>query len=253
MIILVSALQLVCCGDICPSKYVLELPKPPESWVSLLGEPCWRIEWLTPNGEGKTADLHPGEGLEVEIPTTWANPVIARPYWERHNLGPGIFMPAGALFPFDVKNGVIRLSWAAGHDAVFYDELSIANNEKPAKIPANFDWIRFREFFQSDALGEDVRKDPWLIDWRSVAEKTISGNFDKRRFVPEKTEIKKIPVPYGTWYGTSPFAEPLSFENGESSFVESSFPIRPGFNVWVNKSGILRVSGNIWIFSKLDL
>jgi len=244
-IVFASALQLICCGDICPSKYILELPKPPESWVSLLGEPCWRIEWFTPNGEKQTADLQSGESLEVEIPTTLANPVIALPYWQKHNLGPGIFMPAGAIFPFDAEKGTIRLTWEAGHDAVFYNEMSLANNEKPAKISANFDWVRFRELFQSDALGEDVRKDPWLVNWRFAAEKTISGNFDKRRLVPEKTETKKIPVPSGTWYGTSPFAEPLIIENGKNA----SFPVRSGINVWVSKEGILWVNGKIWILS----
>jgi len=245
--VFVSALQLVCCGDLCPSKYTLELPKTPQFWVSLLGEPCWQVEWTAPNGENRTAELKSGENLEVEIPTTWANPIIARPYWPGHNLSPGVFMPAGALFPFDAEKEAIRLRWEAGHDVVFYQELALADGKNPVKIPANFDWSRFRELFSSGVLGEDVRKDPWLVNWRSVAEKTISGNFDRRRLVPEKTEAKKIPVPSGTWYGTSPFAEPLSFNNDEAVF-----PIRPGVNVWVGSGGILQVNGSTWILTKLN-
>jgi len=243
--VLVSALQLACCGDICPYRYTLELPNPPQSWVSLLGEPYWRIEWTDSNGENRTADVKFGENLEVEILNTRTNPIIASPYWSKHNLMPGVFMPAGALFPFDAEKDTIRLRWEAGHDVVFYRELALADNKNPVKIPANFDWIRFRELFSSDSLKEDVRKDPWLINWRSVAEKTISGNFDKRRLVSEKTEPKKLPVPSGPWYGTSPFAEPLSFKNGEAVF-----PVRPGVNVWISSDGILRVNGNTWMLTK---
>ena len=245
--VFVSALQLVCCGDLCPSRYTLELPKPPEFWVSLLGEPRWQVEWTAPNGEIRTADMESGANLEVEIPNNWVNPIIARPYWSQHGINPGVFMPAGALFPFDTEKDAIRLSWQAGHDVVFYRELALAYDQKPVKIPANFDWTRFRELFQSDSLSEEVRKDPWLVNWRSVAEKTISGNFDKRRLVPEKTEPKKIPVLSGLWYGTSPFAEPLSFKNGEAVF-----PVRPGVNVWVSSEGILQVNGNTWMLTKLN-
>jgi hypothetical protein len=247
--VLAFALQLACCGDICPSRYNLELPNPPESWVSLLGQPCWRIEWIDQNGENRTAELKPGQNLEIELQVTCINPVIALPYWTEHNLPPGVFMPAGALFPFDVEKDAIRLSWSAGYDVIFYRELAIfANIDKnPTKIPANFDWIRFRELFQSDDLGEAVRKDPWLVNWSFVAEKTISGNFDKRRLVPEKTEQKTIPVPYGFWYGTSSLADPLFFENN----AVVSFPVRPGVNVWVSSNGILQVNGNVWMLTKI--
>jgi len=244
--VFVSALQLVCCGDICPSKYTLELPNPPESWVSLLGEPCWHIEWFDPNGENRSAELKSGENLEVEIPISWANPLIARPYWPEHSLNYGIFMPAGALFPFDVKKDAIRLSWEAGHDAVFYLELIFANEQNSSKISANFDWPRFRELFTSGDLSEDVCKDPWLVNWRSVAEKTMSGNFDRRRLVPEKTEEKAIPVPSGVWYGTSPFAEPLVIES-----EEGVFPVRPEINVWISSNGVLWANSGTWMLLKL--
>jgi len=244
--VFVLAFQVVCCGDLCPSGYVMKLPKPPESWVSLLGEPCWRVEWIDSNGENRTAELQSGKNMEIEIQTTWTNPVIAWPYWPEHNLTPGVFMPAGALFPFDTEKDAISLSWEAGHDVIFYRELAIANDQKPSKIPANFDWPRFRELFQSNALSEAVRKDPWLVNWRSVAEKTISGNFDRRRLVPEKTESKIIPVSSGPWYGTSPFAEPLSFANN----AVVTFQLRPGINLWFSSDGILRANGNIWMFTK---
>jgi hypothetical protein len=244
--VFVLALQLVCCRDMCPSKYVLDLPKPPEAWISLLGQPDWRIEWIAPNGQKQWAELQSVDNFEVELLVTWTNPVVSWPYWPEHNLIPGVFMPAGALFPFDIEKGVLRLSWEAGPDVVFYMELALANEQNSSKIPANFDWPRFRELFQGETLNEEVRKDPWLVNWRSVAEKTISASFDKRRLVPEKTESKIIPVSSGPWYGTSPFSEPLSFANNEVS----SFPLRSGINLWVSSDGILRVNSNTWVFTE---
>jgi len=247
-IVFVLALQLICCRDLCPSKFVLNLPKPPEIWVSLLGEPCWRIEWFAPNGQKQTADLQSTGNFEVELPVTWTNPVIAWPYWPVHNLNPGLFMPAGAFFPFNIEENTLHLSWETGPDVVFYMELALAcvKEQNPSKTPSNFDWPRFRELFHDETLSMEVREDPWLVNWRSAAEKTVSANFDKRRLVPEKTEPINIPVPPGTWYGTSPFAKPLLFED-----AVVTFQTRPGINLWVSADGILRVNGKTWVFNKI--
>lgn len=248
--VLAAALQLACCGDISPSMYTLELPQTPEIWVSLLGEPHWRLEWLDPGGNRRTTDILPVNGaanrIEIELPVTWANPITAWPFWPDRNLIPGFFRPAGALFPFDVSGNRLCLSWEAGPDTIFYWELALANNGNFSKIPANFDWPRFRELFTLETLSEKVLEDPWLVNWRSVAERTISSNFDRRRLVPEAAEDVNIPVSSGRWYGTSPFAPPLYFEEGETP----AFPVRPGINVWVSNEGILRISGKTWMFSR---
>jgi len=245
----VSALMLVCllvtnCKDICLSGYFLELPEAPESWVSLLGQPHWRIEWIDPGGVKKIADVPPDSGLKIEIPVEWSNPVTAWPYWPDHNLIPGLFKPSGAIFPFDAKDGNIFLSWEAGVDSIFYWELLLANENNYSRIPANFDWPRFRDLFYTDRLNGD----PWLVNWRSVAERTVSGNFDTRRLVPESAESRVIPVSSGgPWYGVSPFTEPLVFLEGELSV----FPIRSGVNVWISSDGVLRINGNAWVFSEM--
>jgi len=252
-----AVLQLVCCGDSFPSKYVLELPNLPSAWVSLLGEPCWRVEWLNPDGGRQSAEIRHGASLAVEIPVTWANPVTAWPFWSSHNLAPGLFKPSGALFPLDVDGNRLRLSWEAGPETVFYWELALANEEDMSKSPANFDWLRFRNLFKEGTLKDEVCKDPWLIDWHSVAEKTITSGFDRRRFTaedPKNVEIKEVenvkpPTSAGPWYGASPFAEPLFFEGGKPT----GFPVRSGgkaggFNVWVSEEGILKVSEKTWVF-----
>jgi len=241
------ALQLFGCGDRFPSEYGLEMPTPPSPWVSLLGDPHWRVEWLNPDGVKQTADFPPGAGIAVEIPATWANPVTAWPFWPSHNLIPGLFKPAGAIFPIDVDGGRLRLSWEAGPYTVYYWELALANEGDMSRVPANFDWLRFRELFREGILTEEVCEDPWLVDWRSVAEKTIASGFDRRRLVKAAAESVIIPVPAGTWYGASPFAKPLFFEENEAP----AFPVRSGgVNVWVSEAGILRVNGKAWVFKE---
>lgn len=244
----VLTLMFTGCADRFSSRYALELPEIPEPWVSLLGEPHWKVEWLDPEGRMKSKIILPSEAPaksnEIEIPATWTNPVTSWPYWPEYNLIPGFFKPAGALFPFDVSGKSLHLSWKAGPDTVFYWELAFANENQASKIPANFDWPRFRELFDSEILSEAVCKDPWLINWNFVAQKTLDSNFDRRRLVPQAAESVNIPAGSGPWYGTSPFAEPLYFAEGEAPI----FPVRPGINVWISAEGILRVSGKTWVF-----
>ncbi|MDR0502175.1 MAG: hypothetical protein LBH16_02520 [Treponema sp.] len=255
------------CGENQSANYIADLPVLPESWISLLGDPDWRLEWVDPNGNRRIVDIScgngPGNSYEIELPVTWTNPVTAWPYWPGYNLSPGLFKPAGALFPLDVsagnKKARIRLSWEAGPDIVLYWELvracsSGAVNQNHVKTPPNFNWPRFRELFspqestlQNEALRDPwVLRDPWLIDWRFVAERTIAANFDRCRLVPEAVKITAIPVPPGIWYGVSPFAEPLSFSENEMPV----FPVRSGINVWVSAQGILKCSGETWIFTE---
>jgi hypothetical protein len=243
----VLILWLAGCGGTFPTRYSLELPQAPETWVSILGSPWWRIEWVSSDGQTLRKDIAPGERLEIEPPVTWTNAVLAWPWWPESGLIPRFFRPAGGLFPYDTDGRTLRLSWEAGPDAVFYWELAYANSDNTTRIPANFDWPGFRELFTPDLLKEAVCDDPWLVDWKYVAEKTVESGFDRRRLVPEASELVNIPVPGDTWYGTSPFAEPLSFARGEIPL----FPVRPGINVWVSSEGILRCNGKAWVLSAL--
>ena len=228
------------------SQYVLALPQAPEAWVSLLGQPHWKVEWQNSSGQKQIKTIIPGESIVIELPQTWTSAVLAWPYWPEQDIGAGLFRPAGALFPFDSSGDRVSVSWKAGPDAVFYRELVLANGQNGAKIPAYFDWPRFRELFELETLNEAVQKDPWLVDWRFVAEKTVNSSFDRRRLVPESAGSMIIPVFSGPWFGTSPFAEPLFFTENETPV----FQVRPGINVWISGKGILRYSGKTWIFTE---
>jgi len=240
------------CENRFPSEFVPELPETPDAWVAILGEPHWQIEWIDPDGQKQTAVYPPSKlkNAEIRLPLTWASPVTAYPYWPSKNLPAKLFKPCGAIFPFDVIGNQLRLSREAGADSIFYFELALAykkaSGSSVEKTPNNFDWVRFRELFKSGSLNEAVCKDPWVVDWRAVAEKTAASNFDKRRIVPQAAVQKTIPVPAGTWYGTSPFAEPLHFEEGEPPV----FPVRSGINIWISSEGVLKVNGDTWIFTK---
>jgi len=242
-------LQLLSCEDRFPSRYTLVLPQPPEQWAALLGDPWWRLEWFDSGGYKQTEDFPPAgiNGINIEIPVTWTNPVTAWPYWPEHNLTPGLFKPCGALFPFDVSGGSLMLTWEAGHDSVFYWELAFAYNQNDSRLPANFDWQRFREYIKSEAARETVREDPWVVDWRSLAGSTVASTFYSSRLTPEAVRQVTFPVPEDTWYGNSPFAKPLIFENGEPAV----FPVRAGINVWISTSGILRCNGELWVLSDI--
>ncbi|MDR2543016.1 MAG: hypothetical protein LBC80_06165, partial [Treponema sp.] len=223
--------------------------------------PHWRFEWVNPGGLKQIADFPPDDSLarlEIEIPASWTNPVTAWPYWPAHNLLPNTFRPAGALFPYDVSKDRLRLSWEAGPDTIFYWELAFAYDNNDSRIPTNFDWQRFRELFQTETLSEAVCENPWVVNWRSVAERTIESGFDRRRIVPEVVVSTLIPAPVslpdhlqnrwqGPWYGASPFVEPLFFAEWEPPV----FPVRPGINVWVSALGILRVNGNSHVFTEM--
>lgn len=57
IVLIVSAFS---CADRFSAGYVLELPDVPEPWVTLLGEPDWRIEWLNAEGQKMLMDIPAG-------------------------------------------------------------------------------------------------------------------------------------------------------------------------------------------------
>jgi hypothetical protein len=233
------------CGEsLADSRYFLEMPGLPPAWGALLGSPYWRVEWLNSEGRKKTAIVRGNGGVEVSLPSTWVSPVSAAPFWPDKGLGPGIFKPAGAIFPFDVSGKSLVLSWQGGVDANLYWELIDAYGEagkESVRLPWNFNWPRFRQLFSDPTLNADVRADPWLADWSGIAAKMVQSGFDKRRLVPEARRGLEIPVNPGPWIGASPFAAPLFFE------AVPVFPVRPASDTWVSAGGILRCNTETWI------
>ncbi|MDR1858374.1 MAG: hypothetical protein LBQ69_02785 [Treponema sp.] len=258
-----AALVLCGCGEptLTDPRCSLQFPPLPQSWETLLGEPCWQVEWVTGDGRKQAAAIQGGEKAEISLPQTWASPVSAAPFWPERGIGPGIFMPAGAIFPFDASGRTLALTWQGGVDAAFYWEMarhsggagtenvppetdgaSFAARAAVPRLPWNFDWPRFRRLFDDETVNAQVRADPWLADWGDVAARTATSGFDKRRLVPQARGSREIPVGPGPWIGTSPFAAPLYFEG------IPVFSVRAAADTWVSAGGLLRCNSDAWIF-----
>jgi hypothetical protein len=228
-------------------RYTLELPDLPPAWEMILGSPHWQIEWLNDTGRLERATIRGKDKITVSLPPTYASAVLARPFWPDKGLIPGIFRPAGALFPFDVCGTNLGLSWQSGIDANLFWELaefSAGTNEPERAVlrqPQNFNWPRFRLLFADPTLNADIRGDPWLADWHSIAEKIVRSGFDKRRLVPEPRSELTVPVGPGPWIGASPFAPPLLFEG------VPVFPVRGTADTWVSADSMVRCNTKAWI------
>jgi hypothetical protein len=177
---------------------------------------------------------------------------LALPFWPEKGIRPGVFKPAGAIFPFDVSSKTVTLSWRGGVDAVLFWELASAaatsttTGRAVDRLPQNFNWPRFRQLFDDPSVNAEFRADPWLADWSGIAEKIVRSGFDKRRLVPETRGTLKVPTGPGPWTGTSPFAAPLFFEDAPV------FPVRPAGDTWVSAEGLLRCNTEAWILREWE-
>jgi len=252
------------CGEaLTDSSFALELPVLPQAWEAVLGSPCWRIEWVNEDGRKEAMTVQGKGEWNIVLPQTWASAVSAFPFWPGKGLGPGIFKPAGAIFPYDVSGRSLVLSWQGGIDAVLYWEMARVcggtgqeSEESPEKaasperaavtrLPMNFNWPRFRRLFDDPSLNAEVRADPWLADWAGIASKIVQSGFDKRRLVPEARSALEVQAGPGPWIGVSPFAAPLIFE------TTPVFSVRPTADTWVSAEGVLRCNSETWIFIKM--
>jgi hypothetical protein len=245
---------LLCCVLLCicacactednAALYELEFPAIPEAWRELLGEPRWQVEWISPQG---AESLNGVNAATLALIEAWTNPIIAYPFWPEQGLQPNMMKPAGALFPFDVKGKRIQLSWQGGVEALVYRELASASvhANKESRLPLYFNWPRFRELLADPSLKEEVRNDPWLVDWKTVCLKIAQSGFDRRYIVPRKTEPLLVPLNAETrWIKASPFAPPFTQASGESLRLEVSSAI----DTYVCAEGILRCTQGAWIW-----
>ncbi|MDR0558475.1 MAG: hypothetical protein LBG43_11550 [Treponema sp.] len=244
---------LAACGAGYDMPYRVTPPSVPDAWTAVLGDNRWHIEWINSNGIRESRDVDGREasetGIEIHILQEWASPVIAYPYWNGKDIAPDAMRPAGAVFPADadISSGAISLSWTGGVAAFLYMELATRAAHGAARQPQYFDWRRFRELLESAAIPEDIRMDPWLADWKAIAEKTVSSGFDSRRIVAVKRREIAVPAPPGEiWIGTSPFALPIAApaETGKPLVLLASDAI----DTYISQEGVLRISSSAWIW-----
>jgi hypothetical protein len=188
---------------------------------------------------------------DITIPVfpEWPSPVTAWPFWPDKGMEAGMFRPAGALYPFDVSGGVLRISWRGGVDAGFYRALEEAyagkENANPRRRAGFFDWPRFRAFFVSGAP-EEPREDPWLIDWKETAEKTVNSGFRTSYLKARKRTVTEVLIPHnGPWFSASPFR---AAENRTEGTTEPA-ALPEEIELWVCPGGMLFLSAGtrLWV------
>ena len=223
------------------------LPRLPPDWEELLGEPNWRLEWISEDGIWKEHEARPGSKMpELSLIQEWTTPVLAWPYWPELHLPKGVMRPSGALFPWDVSGAKLYLTWKGAIDAVFWKELASAERSTSAalgRLPWYFDWPRFRELMESENIAEAVREDPWLADWNDIGSRTVQSGFDRRRIVSRAFTDLAIPGIGGLWIGSSPFAPPVDADPAGPLLLNvSGVP-----DTWVSDAGILKCSTAGWV------
>ncbi len=218
---LMAGVLLSCAVPAAAPTVRLRLPPVPAAWAAALGEPSWSVRWTGSDGAPYRQD-DAGPGLEIELSGSAASAILAYPYWPALGLEPAAARPAGAIYPFDEDDGWLVLDWAGGPPAVFFRELARAAG-KPETRPELFDWPRFRALLAGPLVAAEVAADPWLVDWRLVAEKTRRTGFDRRRLVPRPTEPLAFTVPAaGPWAASSPFAPAPPWEAGSPATVAAA-------------------------------
>ena len=247
--LLAAGLFITGCSEaFSPPLYSLKFPQIPEQWEGILGRPHWKIEWIDSEGHKKSLTVSETGNVKLNVTNNLSNALIAMPFWPEKQIDAGVFKPAGAIFPFDVSGENLILGWIGGVEAVLYYELASAYNTETSssavsRQPQYFDWPRFRLLFSDTSVNADFRKDPWLADLQNIALKIVQSGFDKRRLTPESRSSLKVSAGHGPWISTSPFSEPLFFEDSPV------FPVRAITDTWVSKEGILRCNTLAWIFS----
>ena len=213
-------LALVSCGPSpIPTFYRVQFPSSPVLRTELLGECQWKLDYFDSNGNFCQKEIAKNSTVSVELRILgeWPSAILAWPYWPEKSLAAGYFYPAGAIFPLDIAGDTIILSWNAGAEAYFYWELEKAQeiNSGTNRKPQFFDWKRFRTLLQETAP-EELIKDPWLADWKDIAERTVRSGFRQSYVRAENRFSKEIIIPHtGPWLSASPFRSPEFWEEGE--------------------------------------
>jgi hypothetical protein len=266
-LLLAGILFASCAEPIIAPAYRVGFPEPPAVWVDALGPPSWELFWVDGQGILQSARYPEGAEPRVELAQQRASPLLARPFWPgvvsagRQTDGQiqsGVMKSAGAVFPFDAAGGFIRLSWKGGISAEFYLALARARlaledgvaggvSSAGKRRPEWFDWPRFISLLGSDSIPEEVREDPWLVDWDEAAVKTIESGWDSRRIRAAGRTPLTVTIPAdGLWFGTSPFASAHFRKAGER--VE--LPAREIPELLLSPAGYLKYTKSDYIWQE---
>jgi hypothetical protein len=233
-----------CKNPVIYSQYEVILPEIPSDWQTVLGDPVWRLEWVDESGNWQEITAQQNKSLSLEIINTKINPIIAYPYWPEKNIHPKTFFPAGALFPLDTQNDAISLDWLGGVDAQLFLYLSKYNTEM-LRRPEHFDWQRFRGLLRMEIENEEIKANPWIVDWEAAAQRIAQSGF-RSSYIREReyTEIEVSIPESALWISPSPFEEGKHWQEGERILLKAAkSPSR-----YVSAKGTLVFTEKAWAF-----
>ena len=224
LFILILLAAVISCGTSpIPEFYDIQFPPLPASWTELLGKNHWRLEYYDSGGSLCYKEISDSTGIKINVLQEWPNAILAWPYWPEKALPASYFNPAGGLFPLDVRGQSIILSWEAGAEAYFYRELDKIENTGTNRNPKYFDWKRFRSLLRENTA---IAEDPWLADWKSIAERTVRSGFRQSYVRAETRTATEITIPHsGPWIFASPFKPPRFWTMNETIIL--SLSVRP--------------------------
>jgi hypothetical protein len=136
-------------------------------------------------------------------------------------------------------------------EASFYRELAEARSlpgSDPRRDPRYFDWPRFRSLVREEAP-EPLRADPWLADWKGIAEKTVLSGFRKSLVREESRTVMGVLIPHdGPWAQASAFAAPAAWTADEEVFL----PLSSRPELFVCPGGVLFLSTGARLWKPFD-
>ena len=179
---------------------LVTLPETPEPWADAWGQSGYRIHWQAYATVSGAANVDPrSETVVLELPKATVVPVLAWPVWEAG--GPALeptemMRPAGGIW----SGGGIQLTYEDGPAAFVLNSAA----GRGADVQA----------FNHERLIAEISlrlpEDPWLLDTdkivRALCERSMRVDYIREASF---TDIS-LELPDGTWYGTSPFGEPLT-------------------------------------------
>ncbi|MEE8441343.1 MAG: hypothetical protein V3S41_06450, partial [Spirochaetia bacterium] len=223
---------------------LVTLPDTPDPWVDAWGQAGYRIRWQAYATVSGAVDVEPGvKAVILELPKATVVPVLAWPVWEAG--GPALeptetMRPAGGVWsgdgawPDDEGGGGFHLSFENG-PAVFVLNSAAGRG---ADVQA-FNRVRLIE-----EISARLPDDPWLLDTdrivRALCERSMRVSYIREAAL---TDVS-LEVPDGTWYGTSPFGEPM-----EGGLLDRS--VRAGLTPYYDDRGrrfvvVIDEEGRVW-------
>lgn len=219
---IVVFLLLSCSFDRGEDGILIVLPQPSALEKEVWGDFHWELETLSCDGfinhgriDGDSYCLQVERGAFLAL---WVYPVAL------FAKGPqALSLPAGGLYPSDLRRGRLELDWEGGLLAHFF--LELVRREGPGgRRAACFNWRRLRLLFEEDRIEKEagreglLPRDPWSIDWALAAQKTLDSGFDRRRLaLPKKGRAIVFPAVGGPFLADSPWLR------SQGTLQESSF------------------------------